>query len=383
MKKAVHFGAGNIGRGFIGEILHKNGFEIIFVDVNETVIEALNARGAYEIELAEDVATRISIDHVSGINNAKNPTAVIEAIKTADIVTTAIGPNILPFIAELIAKGIQARQVADITKPLDFIACENMIGGSEFLKTKVAPCLTDENLAYVDRYIGFPNAAVDRIVPGQMHKGPLFVVVEPFSEWVVDESQLKNAAIHLDGVHYARDLEPFIERKLFSVNTGHATVAYTGFYYGFATIDTALADGRVMTALINTQKETRALLLAKWDLFDADELVTYHEKIRDRFANPHLSDEISRVARTPIRKLGYDERFIRPIRELNDRNLSYDTHLATTAKIFKYTDATDPQAVELQNRLATENVTTVIESVTGVTDSKLVTAIKKAIDTLS
>ncbi len=382
MKKAVHFGAGNIGRGFIGEILHNNDFEVVFVDVNETIIDALNERGSYEIELAEDAATRMPINHVSGLNNAKQPQAVIEAIKHANIVTTAIGPNILPFIAELIAKGIQARQAAKIMAPLDFIACENMIGGSEFLKTKVDTFLAEENKAYAETYIGFPNAAVDRIVPGQTHADPLFVVVEPFSEWVIDQSQIRNTLIHLTGVHYATDLEPFIERKLFSVNTGHATVAYNGFYYGHATIDAALQDERVMTALVATQKETRDLLLAKWDLFDEAELVAYHEKIRGRFVNPHLSDDISRVARTPIRKLGYNERFIRPIRELNDRNLSFATHLSTVAKIFKYRDETDAQAVELQKRLATDDLTDVIKSVTGLEDIKLVTAIKKAVEAL-
>ena len=266
--------------------------------------------------------------------------------------------------------------------PLDFIACENMIGGSEFLKTKVDAFLTEENKAYAATYIGFPNAAVDRIVPGQNHADPLFVVVEPFSEWVIDQSQICNTLIHLTGVHYATDLEPFIERKLFSVNTGHATVAYNGFYYGSETIDGALKDERVMSALLQTQQETRELLLAKWDLFNESELSAYHEKIRGRFVNPHLSDDISRVARTPIRKLGYDERFIRPIRELNDRNLSFATHLATVAKIFEYTDDSDAQAVELQKRLATEDLTEVIKSVTGLTDIKLVTAIKEAVEAL-
>lgn len=382
MKKAVHFGAGNIGRGFIGEVLNQNDFDVTFVDVNETIIDALNTRGQYEIELAEDAGERIQIKHVSGLNNAKEPDAVIEAIKNANIVTTAIGPNILPYIAELIAKGIQARQAAKIIAPLDFIACENMIGGSAFLKSKVSDYLTEENEAYVAAYIGFPNAAVDRIVPAQTHEDPLFVVVEPFKEWVVDASQLRNQMIHLDGVHYATDLEPFIERKLFSVNTGHATVAYNGFYYGFETIDTALQDERVMAALLATQTETRALLLAKWDLFDEAELIAYHDKIRERFVNPHLSDDISRVARTPIRKLGYDERFIRPIRELNDRNLAFDAHLATVAKIFKYTDLADEQAVDLQHRLTTETLATVITDVTGLTEPKLVTAIEEAVKAL-
>ncbi len=109
MKQAVHFGAGNIGRGFIGEILFENGFEIAFVDVNETIIDALNQRHAYEIEIAEEGQRHIAVSGVRGINNRLNPEEVVTAISTADLVTTAIGPNILPFIAGLVAQGIEAR----------------------------------------------------------------------------------------------------------------------------------------------------------------------------------------------------------------------------------------------------------------------------------
>lgn len=379
MKKAVHFGAGNIGRGFIGEILHENGFEIAFVDVNEKIIDALNDRHEYEIELAEDDKKRIKVNNVRGINNGKNPEEVVATIKDADIITTAIGPNILPFIAELIAKGIQARREEGNLNPIDVIACENMIGGSEFLFEKVKEYLTEEDFDFVDQFVGFPNAAVDRIVPNQQHEDPLFVVVEPFSEWVVDESQMKNTNLKLEGVHYATSLEPFIERKLFSVNTGHATVAYTGAYYGFETIDGALKDERVLDALKNVQKETRTLLIAKWD-FDEKELEEYHEKIISRFANTHISDEITRVARTPIRKLGYDERFIRPIRELSERGLSYQNHLDVVGKIFAYNDPQDPQSVELQEKLATLPLVEVIKEVTGLSDEKLIGQIEEVVE---
>ena len=84
MKKAVHFGAGNIGRGFIGEILFENGFEIAFVDVNEAIINALNERGSYEIEIAEEGQRHIAVSGVRGINNRLHPEAVVEAISEAD-----------------------------------------------------------------------------------------------------------------------------------------------------------------------------------------------------------------------------------------------------------------------------------------------------------
>lgn len=375
--KATHFGAGNIGRGFIGEILAKNGFSIEFVDINETIIDALMSRKGYTIELAEESKQQIQVANVTGINNQKNPEAVVESVATSQIVTTAIGPNILPFIAELIAKGIQKRKANQVTEKLDVIACENMIGGSQFLFEKVKAYLTQEDLDYVNQYVGFPNAAVDRIVPIQHHEDPLFVSVEPFSEWVVDKTQMKNPELVLSDVEYVDDLEPYIERKLFSVNTGHASVAYTGASLGYQTIDEAISDEKVLTTLENVLKETGSLLIAKWQ-FDPQVHQAYAQKIVARFKNPYISDAITRVARTPIRKLGYDERFIRPIRELHDRNLSYQQLLTVVGLIFNYRDEKDEQSVELQKMLQNESLEAVVRKVTQLTDETLIAEIVAA-----
>ncbi|HFI0026249.1 TPA: mannitol-1-phosphate 5-dehydrogenase [Streptococcus suis] len=374
MKQAVHFGAGNIGRGFIGEILFENGFEIAFVDVNETIIDALNQRHAYEIEIAEEGQRHIAVSGVRGINNRQNPEEVVAALATADLVTTAIGPNILPFIAGLVAEGIEARRQAGNTQPLDVLACENMIGGSAFLYEEVKKHLSEEGLAYTAEFVGFPNAAVDRIVPAQSHKDPLFVVVEPFNEWVVETQGMKNPDLKLEGVHYESDLEPFIERKLFSVNSGHATSAYTGAHFGATTILEALQNPEVKSKVEAVLAEIRSLLIAKWN-FDEQALVDYHKVIISRFENPYIVDDIARVARTPIRKLGYDERFIRPIRELRERGLSYDNLLATVSYIFGYKDETDEQSVQLQTLLQEKSLPEVVAEVTGVTDPALIAEI--------
>lgn len=372
--RATHFGAGNIGRGFIGEILAKNGFSIDFVDINATIIDALNERKEYTIELADENKEQIHVENVDGLNNQTNPEAVVASVAAADIVTTAIGPNVLPFIAELIAKGIQKRKAENNTAPLDVIACENMIGGSQFLFKKVREYLTDSDLEYVEAYVGFPNAAVDRIVPIQHHEDPLFVSVEPFSEWVVDQTQCKNKELQLSDVTYVEDLEPYIERKLFSVNTGHATVAYTGANAGYKTIDEAIGHQEVLDQLRAVLSETGSLLIAKWG-FDQEQHQAYINKIVGRFENPHISDSIDRVARTPIRKLGYDERFIRPIRELKTRGLGYMHLIEVVAMILKYNDPQDEQSVQLQTMLKDQPLETVIAEVTGVDDNTLIAEI--------
>lgn len=369
--KAVHFGAGNIGRGFIGEVLFKNNIEIVFVDINKEIIDALNERGEYDISLAAPEGETIHVDNVRGVNNELDPDQVAEEIADADIVTTAIGPNILKFIAPLIAKGLQLRLERGNKKPLDVIACENMIGGSQRLKEYVAEHLNDGEMDELEEFIGFPNAAVDRIIPMQEHEDPLFVSVEPFSEWIVDQSQMKNANLKLQGVEYEESLEPYIERKLLSVNTGHATVAYTAKLLGYQTIKEAIQDEKVLAQLKNVLKETGSLLINKWD-FDEAEHAKYQETIVSRFENPYISDDVVRVGSTPIRKLDYNERFILPIRELAERGLSYDNLIDTVGMIFHYDDSADEESVKLQAMLEEAPLEEVVRDVTGLTSEKLI-----------
>ncbi len=374
--KAVHFGAGNIGRGFIGEVLAKNDFSITFVDINDTIIEALKQRQSYTIELADESKAQRTIGQVTGLNNATQAEAVVEAIAQADLVTTAIGPNILPRIASLIAQGIEKRQQEKNFTPLDVIACENMLGGSTFLGAEVKKQLS--NFTYCEQYVGFPDAAVDRIVPEQEHTDPLFVQVEPFSEWVVQENACKST-LRLTGVDYVVNLEPYIERKLFSVNTGHATVAYTGALQGYDTIDEAMQDYLVVAQLRSVLQETGRLLVAKWG-FDEKEHQIYLNKIIQRFQNKYISDAIRRVARTPLRKLGAQERFVRPMSELKKFNQTPFHLVETIGMIFNYYDPTDEQSRQLHEMLGQKGTEKTIATITGISDKQLLQQIKQAVE---
>jgi mannitol-1-phosphate 5-dehydrogenase len=367
---AVHFGAGNIGRGFIGEVLFKNNFHIDFVDVNDTIIGELQKRKSYTIELAGASKETIAVSNVDGINSKTESQKVIEAIAVADLVTTAIGPKVLPFIAELIAKGIIARRENNNTTPFDVIACENMIGGSAFLFEEVKKYLTHD-MSFVEQYAGFPNAAVDRIVPVQHHDDPLHVSVEPFKEWVIDDSSRKAKHINLSEVEYVPDLQPYIERKLFSVNTGHATIAYTGYHYKLKTIYDAMQSEEVVTRVKSALAETSALLIDKWS-FDKDIHQKYVDTIIRRFSNKYISDDITRVAREPLRKLSLNERFIRPVRELKARGLPYKALLSTIELVLQYDNGEDPESVALQKIIKDNTALEAIKKITKLDDESLI-----------
>ncbi|ASK62514.1 mannitol-1-phosphate 5-dehydrogenase [Virgibacillus phasianinus] len=359
---AVHFGAGNIGRGFIGSLLYQANYHTTFVDVNDAVIQELNEKQQYNVVLASENSETLTVKNVSGINSITDPDKVVEAIVNADIITTAVGPNILAVISELIAKGLQARMKSN-QHPLNIIACENMIGGSSLLKEKVAEHLTEEERTSFDAIFGFPDAAVDRIVPNQANDDLLEVSVEPYYEWVVEETAIKGAKPSIDGVTYVADLKPYIERKLFTVNTGHAVPAYIGRYMGYATINEAMNDQHVQEIIKGALTESGEALIQTYQ-FDREEHQTYINKIIQRFMNPYISDEVTRVARGPIRKLGPNDRLIRPASIYLDVTGKEPFHLAKTiASALEYENEQDEEAVKLQQMITEDGYEKTLQSV--------------------
>src|SRR5690554_1513808 len=142
--KAVHFGAGNIGRGFIGLLLHHAGYHTTFIDVNKEIIDAINQEKKYRVILADQNQQEHVVSNISGIISSEEPAKVSDAITEADIVTTAVGPNVLPLIAKNIADGLVQR-FSKSNHPINIIACENMIGGSTLLKEKVLEYIPEDH----------------------------------------------------------------------------------------------------------------------------------------------------------------------------------------------------------------------------------------------
>lgn len=361
MKKAIQFGAGNIGRGFIGALLSNAGYHVVFADINEQMINELNEKKSYQIHILDLEKSVETITNVSGC--LSNGTDIIDEIASADIITTAVGPNVLKFIAPTIAQGIEARRNAG-GGSLNIIACENMVGATSHLQEQVLTHLSEEGKAYAEEHVGFANCSVDRIVPPFQGDSILDVGVEAFHEWIVEEPKLKGGTPDIDGMKLTDNLVAYVQRKLFTLNTGHAITAYIGFLKGLETIDQSIQDDSVRSIVRPAMEESGAALVQKHG-FDADEHAKYIDKIETRFKNPYIRDEVIRVGREPLRKLGQADRLVGPVKMATEFDLGRDHLLKGIAAAFHYDNTADPQSAELQGRIQAEGFGAVVSDVTG------------------
>ena len=379
-KKVVHFGGGNIGRGFIAEFFHKSGYEVVFVDVMDNLIEQIQKTPSYTVtEIGTDDVKSYTIDNYRALNSKHSMPQVIQEIASADVVTCAVGPNILKFIAKPIANGIDARTKDSL---LTVLACENAIGATDTLLSFIKPELKTSE-ADLAKKVVFPNSAIDRIVPVQDDGAGLNVKIEKFFEWCVESKPYKNAnAEHPDifGIHWVDDLEPYIERKLFTVNTSHATAAYYGHNRNKRTIHESMADKDIHDIVRAALKETAHLIVTKHGI-SPKEQDDYVESIITRISNPHLEDVVERVGRAPLRKLGRKERFIGPAFQLAERDESVDALLGGVEMALRFQNVEgDEESKELASILKSTTSAEATEKLCGLTKSdKLYNRVEKVI----
>lgn len=336
------------------------------------LIDALNSTPSYKvIEVGTEGTTESTITNYRAINSKTHVEDLVREIASADVVTCSVGPNVLKFIAPVIAKGVDLRPIdAD---PIAIIACENAIGATDILAGHIKhPDNTPEHrLDDHHERARYANSAIDRIVPAQDPEAGLDVTLEKFYEWVVDRTPFGDHQVpSIEGINWVDHLEPFIERKLYTVNTGHATAAYFGYNRNKRTVYDALQDRDIRAQVEAALRNTATLITDKHDI-PKDQQMAYVKKIMKRIGNPHLEDAVERVGRAPLRKLSRKERFIGPAAELAERGEDFESllHAAEMAFRFQNVDG-DEESHELAKIMADLGPEDVVAKVCGLTPTE-------------
>ena len=351
MKKAIMYGAGNIGRGFIGQLFSLSGYEVGFVDVNEAVISRLNADRKYNVYVTDgDGYKTHTVSPVFGIDG-KNTDLVAAHITSASIMATAVGVNVLKFIAEPIAMGIKKRMADAVTEPLNIIICENMIGADKHLENLIKGYLSSAEAEYFDRYVGLVEPSIGRMVPATpksiSENDPIAVCVEPYCELPVDRDAFKGDIPEIKSMIPFSPFDFYIRRKLFMHNMSHALTAYLGNLRGYEYIWQAIGDVEIRSTARKALVEISDAMSKEYGV-PYDELEDFSLDLIRRYDNKLLGDTTLRVGKDTKRKLSENDRFVGAIRLCMKHDIVPESIIKGMAAGFLFYPESDESSLELK-----------------------------------
>jgi len=372
MKTAVQFGAGNIGRGFMGQLFWEAGYRTIFVEYAKPLVQLLNDKKAYPLRLLDAYSKReinLIIDRFEALSTDET-SKVSEAIANADVVGTAVGVKNLETIAPLVAGGIKLRH-AKKRGPVDIYLCENVLDAAESLRKAVMRVLGPTYAEWVEKSVGFVGTSVARMVPAASDrfgvKDPLFVVADSYHKFPYDGKAVKAEQPPIEGMSPVVNFKAEVERKLFTYNLGHAALAYLGQLKGYSYVHEPYGDADLAPIVEGALDETSKALLAMYpeDLDPAGQ-EEVREDVRVRFGNPLLMDTVQRVGRDPLRKLGPNDRLVGSARLCEKHGVFPGFIAKVCGAALLYDQADDPDALKLQDKIKAQGVEKTLKDVSGV-----------------
>ena len=375
MKQAIVFGAGNIGRGFIGQTFSLSGYHVTFVDVFPAIVDALNAAGEYPVQVVSDQASETCLVRPVSALLSGQTDAVADAIAAADLMATAVGVKALTAIAPTLAAGFRQRWRQGNLQPLDILVCENKLDADEYLRGLVREHLAADEQPGLDRLIGFVEASIGRMVP-QMpeqlrQKEPLLIQVEPYHELPVDAAGFRGPIPDLISLKPFAPFDFYIQRKLFIHNLGHAVTAYLGWLKQIETIAEAIQDQAIRSLVRQAMMESASALALAYPV-SLDDLTAHVDDLLERFANRRLGDTVFRVGRDPLRKLGHEDRLAGALLFALKQKIEPMAIAVGLAAGLRFDAADDPSAQAMQDQLNQEGVDAFLIGHAGLAGSDVV-----------
>jgi mannitol-1-phosphate 5-dehydrogenase len=309
--KLFQFGAGNIGRSFIGQLFSAAGYEVVFADVDARLIAALNASRGYTVAIRDQKNFDLKVQNVRAIS-VLNADAVSHELADADICGTAVGPNALPKLFPVLAKAIAQRRARG-GGPLDFILCENLRDAARFVREGLRPLLPAG--FPLETYVGLAETSIGKMVPlipeAQRSHDPLTVYAEAYNTLILDRHALLGGVPAVSGLSAQDNMKAYVDRKAFVHNLGHAALAYYAFLVAPEKVFTyeAVEDADLRAWAKHAMEEAAVWLLRTYPQeFTAAHLADHIEDLLQRFGNRSLGDTIHRVGRDLARKLSAEDR---------------------------------------------------------------------------
>lgn len=314
-KTFVQFGAGNIGRSFIGRLFAEAGYRVVFIDVDSRLVSLLNERRSYPVVVKQnDRPDQVRlIGGVSAIDG-RDREAVIDVLTQADGMATSVGQRGLQAVLPLLAAALELR-AANNAPPLDLIIAENLRSGAAWFRQNLGPLLPEG--FDLDSRLGLVETSIGKMVPimpqDALNEDPLQLFAEPYDTLIVDRLGFRREVPALAGLKPVNNIAAWVDRKLFLHNMSHAALAYLGYQanpeliYCWQAMEPPAVVDAVRAALLQS---AAALNRAYPDDLPQEELAAHADDLLNRYRNRALGDTLHRVGRDLGRKLAREDRLI-------------------------------------------------------------------------
>lgn len=365
LKKAVLFGAGNIGRGFLAQLLSQSGYRIVFIDVKPDLVKLLNKKKAYTLTIVGEKCRDIYIRNIKAIDG-RNTQAVSKEVFDTDIMTTAVGANALKKAAPLVAQGMKRRADFGIEEPVNMIIGENLLDAARLLKNYLLGCTEPQYMDYLNSHLGLVQAVVRRRVPyvseELKREDPLRLLTEDYSILPVDKEGFIGKIPEIEGMLPVDNIKALTEQKLFLHNGGYTIAAYLGHSRGYKYLHQAMQNKDIYNATIGTLKEVGSALVKKYESLSREQ-DEYIQHLIKRFCDENLVDLIEGLARNVIRKLGYDDRLIGAARLVLEFKIVPRNLIRGIVAALNYDNPQDDEARKLSQDLKTKGIDIVLREI--------------------
>ncbi len=370
MKTGIQFGAGNIGRGFIGHLLWESGYTTVFVEVFQELVDNLRQRGSYPLRLlAKDGSvSEFSIDRIRAFPITQEREIAMQ-VAASQVAFTAVGVKNLPHVVPFLSEGIRLMVKERRDEYFNVFLCENMVDAPHRLREGVLEKLKGEERIFLKERVGFVGTVVARMVPVMGERfgidDPLCVVAESYHRLPCDAEAIRGPFPQISGLEPVKNFSAEIDKKLFIHNLGHAVLAYIGYLKGYDFIHQAVGDDEIRKRLTGALDETQQAILRKYPDLSRDALSLFTRDLIERFANPAMMDTVQRVGRDPLRKLSPQDRLVGAVRLCLSQNVTPVNILFSLGAALHYDWAEDPEAVRLQEMLREKGPERVLQSACG------------------